>query len=287
MCNSNHFHMRPRTRRLALAAFAALIAGCKTDARKTPAGASACPARAPAPQRPSNRLVVVDTTTLTSADLRTRLLDSLVAWSGAGDRFQVTRFGGTRAAWDGTAKLIEVEGNGQVADAERWQHSPNEIARMLACARATREDLRRALSAALNQQDDSPAGHSPIFESLMDVSQNWPDAAGSNRALVLISDGAQFSGSVGFLRSGQLNVPAPADLVGKLRRLDLLPQLSGTCVVHLCLGMGVARESAAAAGGGLRALKAAWTGYWAATGARMLALGTPLPLDGLPAAPGH
>ena len=278
MSRSNHCP----NRRLALAAIAALIAGCKTDSRKSVGTAGACPVRPTAALQPSNRLVVADATTLTSAELRTRLLDGLVGWAGAGDRFQVTHFGGTRAAWDGTARLIEVEGKGQVGDAERWRHAPNEIARMLACARATREDLRRALSAALGQQDDSPAGQSPIFESLMDLTQNWPGAAGSQRALVLISDGVQFSGNVAFLRSGRLTAPTPAELVRKLQRLDLVPQLSGMCVLHLCLGVGIARGPAAT-GGDLRTLKAAWMGYWAATGARLLALGTPLPLDGLPA----
>ena len=81
-------------------------------------------------------------------------------------------------------------------------------------------------------------------------------------------------------------MPTPDELLRKLRKLGLVPQLNGLSVVHLGLGVGMAGESAGSSAG-LRALKTAWTAYWAATGARLLTIGTPMPLDALPAVAGR
>jgi len=268
------------TRRHVLAAAVATLAGCKTDSRNAANAASACAKPPAAGPRLSNRLVCVDATTLLDAGARARTLDLTVGWARAGDRFQITSFGGKRAAWDGTAAMIEVDGDEQAGDAKRWTQAPNEIQRMLACARATREQLRAALSAALARQDGSTEGHSPIFETVMNLAQNWPSSAASGRALLLVSDGVQFSNAIKFANRGSLTVPSPAELLRKLRKLDLLPQFRDLSVIHL--GLGVGADVMAGAAAHSADLKAVWKAYWTATGARLLVMGTPMPLDAFP-----
>ena len=266
-------------RRHALAVLTAALAGCKTGTAPAVGSEPTCtPSQATV--RRSTHLLVDDQTTKWSESQSRKLVEMIVEWPEDADRVQLLGFGGRIADWGGTGAVVDISGSARGPTAsQRLRYSPNDIRRMQNCTAQSRAVLRKAIEASLGARDTANDGQSPIFEAVARISQNWRSTGAAGLSVIcLLSDGEQHSKAVSFAGAGMLL--NPGDLVEQLSRRGLRADLRGVSVVHLGLGLGefapVSQPSK------LHTLEMLWRGYWKATGANLLALSTPLPLDQLP-----